>query len=161
MRPDPFSYPWARMVWPNIQRSVTHAWESNGVAQFSLSTGRRICSTAAACLCCMLVTGDGRERGERRAIPPDQREHTPDGHAHGVRARQLWQPRPGNKGIGLTAPASPFFLLLQAVSLQFINEDVNSLSFPSINCAEVRIADLETFCLLKCWGQSTVQFYLT
>jgi len=81
-----------------------------------------------------------------------------------VRARQLWQPRPGNMGIGLrlTAPAFPFFLLLQAVfPIQFINEDVNSLSFPSINCAEVRIAALETFCLLKRWGQCTLQFYLT
>jgi len=72
------------------------------------------------------ATGDGWGGGECRAVPPDQRPHAPYGLTHGVCARQLGQPCPGNQAIRLTAPA--FTPIFQAVSPQFINEDVNPLS---------------------------------
>jgi len=37
----------------------------------------------------LLVTGDGRGRRERRAVPPDEHPHAPHGHAHGISALQL------------------------------------------------------------------------
>ena len=70
----------------------------------------------------LLTTGDGWGGGERRAVPPDQRPHAPDGLAHGVRARQLRQPRPGKEWIGVTTPASPLFLLFQSSRFPLVHE---------------------------------------